>query len=150
LGSSSSTITFSSIPATYTDLVLILSSLTGDDLANFTLRYNSDSASNYSAISLEGNGSNPVSQRQSNQSQMYFVGFQAGTYTEPFISILQIMNYSNTTNFKTTLTRSASNAASAYAGLWRNTAAINTVALTNVSSTFSANTTATLYGIKAA
>jgi hypothetical protein len=131
----------------YTDLVLVASTSTGDNLANFTLRFNSDSGANYSSTSLEGQGTSAVSQRQSNQNQMYIVGFQNGSYTEPFTSILQIQNYSNTTTNKTVLIRSSSNAASAYVGLWRSTAAITSIAITSVSSTFSIGSTFSLYGI---
>jgi hypothetical protein len=143
---SSVTLSLSGISG-YTDLVVVASTLTGNDLADFTLRFNSDSGSNYSTTSLEGGGTSAVSQRQSNQTQMYFVGFQSGTYTEPFTSILQIMNYSNTTTNKTVLTRSSSNAASAYVGLWRSTAAITSVTIYSASSTFSVGSTFSLYGI---
>jgi hypothetical protein len=150
LGSSASTVTFSSISGSYTDLVMVISAFTGNDVAEYTMRLNGDSGTNYSVTSLEGAGSVAVSQRQSTQPQMYLVGFQGGTYTEPFTTLIHFMNYSNTTTNKTILSRSSSNAASAYCGLWRSTAAINTIAITTPSSTFSTNTTFSLYGILAA
>ena len=150
LGSAAATVTFSSITSGYTDLIMVISAFTGNDLPEYTMRLNSDSGTNYSVTTLEGAGTAAVSQRQSNQPQMYIVGFQAGTYTEPYTTLIQFMNYSNTTTNKTILSRSSSNAASAYCGLWRSTAAINTIAITTPSSTFSTNTTFSLYGIKAA
>jgi hypothetical protein len=150
LGSGTATVTFSSISGSYTDLILVISAFTGDDLAAYTMRLNGDTGSNYSVTSLEGQGTSVVSQQQANQTQMYITGFQAGSYTEPFTTIVQFMNYSNTTTNKTILSRSASNAASAYCGLFRSTSAITSIAVSSVSSTFSTNSTFTLYGIKSA
>jgi hypothetical protein len=150
LSSTATTVTFSSITSSYTDLIMVISAFTGNDVPEYTMRFNGDSGTNYSVTTLEGAGSVAISQRQSSQPQMYIVGFQAGTYTEPYTTLIHFMNYSNTTTNKTILSRSSSNAASAYCGLWRSTTAINTIAITNPSSTFSANTTFTLYGIKAA
>lgn len=150
LGSSQTTVTFSGISGSYTDLILVISAFTGDDLAAYTMRMNGNTGSNYSVVTLEGQGTSAVSQRQSNQTQMYITGFQAGSYTEPFTTIVQFMNYSNTTTDKTILSRSASNAASAYCGLFRSTSAITSIAVSSVSSTFSTNSTFTLYGIASA
>ena len=150
LSSTATTVTFSSITSSYTDLIMVISAFTGNDVPEYTMRFNGDSGTNYSVTTLEGAGSVAISQRQSNQPQMYIVGFQAGTYTEPYTTLIHFMNYSNTTTNKTILSRSSSNAASAYCGLWRSTTAINTIAITRPSSNFSANTTFTLYGIKAA
>jgi hypothetical protein len=68
-------------------------------------------------------------------------------------NIVHIMNYSNTTTYKTALIR-ANNAAvgvSLFAGLWRSTSAISTVAFTNAfpgSVSFATGSTCTLYGVK--
>jgi hypothetical protein len=68
--------------------------------------------------------------------------------------LLQFMNYSNATTYKTVLSRSnvaASASVSANVGLWRNTAAITSIKLyVYPSYNFVAGSTFTLYGIKAA
>jgi hypothetical protein len=159
LGSTQGTVTFSSIPSTYTDLVIIINAGFSNAASDnqFEVRFNGDSGTNYSVTSLLGNGSAASSNRQSNN-----------TYAEMFqrISrvsltsniILNIQNYSNTTTFKTMLARvnapdSASNPGTAVnVNLWRSTAAINSVAMSNYAggNTFLAGSTFTLYGIAAA
>jgi hypothetical protein len=65
---------------------------------------------------------------------------------------LNFQNYSNTTTYKTTLTRASLPGASVTAAvsLWRNTAAINSIEILLSSDNFTNGSTFTLYGIKAA
>ena len=147
LGSAASTVTFSSITGTYTDLVLIAN---GSPSANsdFYIAFNSDSGSNYSRTVLYGTGSAAGSQRDTNLTRMLI-----GAFYPNQINLLQIMNYSNTTTNKTVLSRSngPSNVVEANVGLWRSTAAINRIDLTlSGSNTFSTGCTFTLYGVKSA
>ena len=60
-GSSTNTYTFSSIPSTYTDLVLAFANFQGTTNYSFALRFNGDSGSNYSYTVLEGNGTSASS-----------------------------------------------------------------------------------------
>lgn len=147
LGSAVSSYTFTSIPSTYTDLIIVASNGTTSGSGVMTFQINGDTATNYSTTSLEGNGTGAVSQRQSNQAQAYIVGFQAASYTSPYISIINFMNYANTSTYKTVISRSSSSAASAYVNLWRSTSAITSIQLTAPSTTFTAGSTFTLYGI---
>lgn len=150
LGSSASTITFSSIPSTYTDLVLVVACL--DNGAGRTrLRLNGDSATNYSRTNLIGNGSSAASYQGSNETQ-FDLSVAAGTSSiNPTAQIISINNYSNTTTNKTILSRYslASGAVEAMVGLYRSTAAITSVSYFT-QGTMQIGTTATLYGIKAA
>jgi len=57
LGSTASSITFSSIPATYRDLIIVGNPLGAEAAA----RFNGDSGSNYNGVQMWGNGSNPLS-----------------------------------------------------------------------------------------
>ena len=146
---SSGSVTFSSIPATYTDIVVIVggSLVSGGD-AGLELRFNSDSGNNYSGTVIDGDGTNASSARQSN------VGASnSGLISSNVVgtSIMQVMNYSNTTTFKTVLGRGNITSllvrASVY--LWRNTAAINAIEVRCSAGNFSTTTVITLYGIKA-
>jgi hypothetical protein len=151
LGSNAASVTFSSIPATYTDLVLIVVG-TRNNASSDLLRYrlNGDTGTNYSRTYLLGDGSSASSGRSTNQS----AGAYAGDMNNAVISnhIIHFMNYSNTTTFKTMLSRG--NKSDAYTesevNLWRNTSAINQIVLSVGSSDFLAGCTFTLYGIKAA
>jgi hypothetical protein len=145
LGSTTTTVTFSSIAGTYTDLVLVIAGTSIGADYTITLRFNSDTGSNYSATFLQGNGTAASSTRDTTQTSM-----NAGSITTvQSNSIISIQNYSNTTTYKTVFGRANASGARMrnYAGLWRNTAAINSVAVTTNGTDFATGCTFTLYGI---
>ena len=97
--------TFSSIPATYTDLILVAAGTTSVDGASLTLRFNSDTATNYSTTVLRGSGTAATSTRGSNLTFLY-LGYSAGfSSTQMSNAIMHIQNYANTTTYKTTISR---------------------------------------------
>jgi hypothetical protein len=152
LGSNAASVTFSSIPATYTDLILICS--TKDTRANsgaddFALQFNNDTGTNYSMTYLNGDGSTATSNRNSNSNAIY--GIEPGLNDTYGTLIYQIQNYSNTTTYKTALIRfNVVNAAlRATVGMWRSTAAISTVKVIGESG-IASGSTFSLYGIKSA
>jgi hypothetical protein len=155
LGSSAATVTFSSIPGTYTDLVLVLNAMSSSN-ANSYVRINSDSGSNYSWVVLFGSGSAAGSDRASNVSHgilMDYYGYP--TTTVPNANIIQFINYSNSTTNKSVIGRAnqvnSGGAVDAIVSTWRSTAAITSLTLRFTGSqTWSAGSTFTLYGIKAA
>ncbi len=153
LESATASITFSSIPSTYTDLVLVVNFGTTGAGEVTGLRLNTDTGSNYSMTSIYGNGTGVVAYRRSNDVAMNY-GNWVGTTTTLNESngIYHIMNYSNTTTFKTAIGRSndASTQSEVTVGLWRNTAAVNSVTFFVTTTTLKAGATASLYGIKAA
>jgi hypothetical protein len=150
--SSTSTYTFSSIPATYTDLVLVMGSLTFSSGGNPQIQFNGDTSANYSNTDIYGNGTSAASTRNTGNAYIN-VGFSAtnGSATEPSTIIVQVMNYANATTFKTLLGRGnrAGGETQANVGLWRATPAAITSMTIKVASG-SMTGTATLYGIKAA
>jgi hypothetical protein len=138
-------VTFSSIPSTYTDLILVISGVQATS-GTVRIQFNGDTASNYSRTDLYGDGSAAASYRESNQTYINFISLQ----TTQSNSITHIMNYSNTATYKTALTRyntPTSGVVAAGVLLWRSTAAISTITLTNTSNV---TATLTLYGIAAA
>jgi hypothetical protein len=153
LGSTTQTVTFSSIPSTYTDLILIMSPANSAG-STVRMQFNGDTNTNYSDTYLKGNGTTAASLRNSNQAQLT-LGDDAdptGTLGES-VWVVQIMNYSNTTTYKTVLTRAnvASADVEAVVGMWRSTSAINQIDVKQGGSvTFSVGSTFSLYGIKAA
>ena len=144
LSTATATVTFSSIPATYTDLVIVCSLGAASAGQDFKLQFNGDTATNYSTTIFRGS-----STRSSNASFIYL------DYTGATQNVVQsqyninINNYSNTTTYKTVLTRfsDATNNAEANVGLWRSTAAINSIALAMTSGNLIVGSTFTLYGI---
>jgi len=151
LASAASSYTFTSIPATYTDLVLIVSGTVSTN-GQICLQFNSNTATNYSATAIYGNGSSAGSARDSDDNNM--VGaFGFFDTTAVSTSIVSIMNYSNTTTFKTAIGRGNSTPLYVHAGvgLWRQTSAINEIkAFVTGGYNWSTGTTFTLYGILAA
>jgi hypothetical protein len=144
--SSSSTITFSSIPSTYTDLVLVISGANSGSGVK-SVQFNSDTGANYSCTTLIGNGSTAYS---GSYSTAYLDVWNAGT--NDYNTIVQFQNYSNSTTYKTYLSRqnTAAVGTEAIVGLWRSTAAISTIAINISSNNFGTTTTFSLYGITAA
>jgi hypothetical protein len=146
LGTTESSVTFSSIPGTYTDLVLVFAGTVGI-LDNNNVTFNGDTGSNYSVTRLVGNGSTASSSRGSNLNAI-----QCGEIaTSQSNDIIQIQNYSNSTTYKTLIHRSnnTSQFLKASVGLWRNTAAITSITITN-GGTYQIGSTFTLYGIASA
>ncbi len=155
VGTATPSITFSSIPQSYTDLVLV--SFYGTSVLDTSgwLRFNSDSGSNYSWTYLLGDGSGAYSGRFSNQTYTTLDGAGAGTTLGTSIQATShIMNYSNATTNKTVLTRD--NNGSTYksvdlkTGLWRSTAAITSITVGCVTGNLIVGSSFTLYGIRAA
>jgi hypothetical protein len=146
LSSSTATVAFSSIPATYTDLVLVINK-TSTTSASPLIYINFDGGNNYSETFLRGDGSSANSGRISSTG---FINTASNPGTAMMNTIVNFQNYSNTTTYKTVLWRGNATDGQVVAGvgLWRNTAAITTVEI----SFALANTTATLnlYGIAAA
>lgn len=145
-GSPAANYTFSSIPATYTDLVCVIDGTT-TSLEDITAQFNGDTGNNYSYTAVIGSGSAASSGRQINQPQILIGGL--GTVQGG--SIFNFMNYSNTTTYKTALSRVnvANWSVSAKVSLWRSTSAINAIKFAHPNS-FAVGSTFTLYGIKAA
>jgi hypothetical protein len=149
LGSTASSVTFSSIPSTYTDLVLVVNSI-GSGTSYMKVKCNGDTTTaNYSTTILEGDGSAASSLRYSNTVYLAMIGTVTTTIGN---QIVHFMNYSNTTTFKTILARDNSSIRTrANVALFKSTAAISSLEIDVPDApNFAAGSTFTLYGIKAA
>ena len=143
-------VTFSSIPSTYTDLILV-QSVNATAPAIACIQVNGDTGSNYSQTSLSGNGSSASSGRASSAGQWNSVVAHLNTTWSNYIT--QVQNYSNTTTYKTSLHRYNDTAfgTEAVVGLWRSTSAINSIkAYMDRAEYYVVGSTFTLYGIQAA
>lgn len=148
---SSSSVTFSSISGTYTDLRIVVNS-TNNSGSNYGLfvRFNSDTGSNYSFTRLYGDGSSATSNNGSSTAYGTIGWTTSGTLAT-FTADLN--NYSNTTTYKTLLARGSSSVSrvGAFVSLWRSTSAITAIEIYNESgANFTSGSTFTLYGIKSA
>lgn len=151
LSGTQATITFSSIPQTYTDLVLVAHcvSISSATSSSIGVQFNGDTATNYSRTLLFGNGSTIASTRDSSVTSSAILYYEGQTLLAA--NVLNIMNYANTTTNKTFIARAnyASSTVRLGTGLYRSTAAITSVTLVPTTSSFATGSTFTLYGIKA-
>jgi len=143
-----SDLTFTSFSG-YTDLILIATAargITGSGAADFNMTFNGDTGSNYSVTLLYEGGST----RSANRANFNWMGAVGdGNFLQ---SIVHIMNYANTTTYKTALGRWGSPVdgnSRASVGMWRNTAAITSITITPTNG-IASGSKFTLYGIKAA
>jgi hypothetical protein len=156
LGSATQTVTFSSIPQTYTDIVLIVSnvkhSYPGTDTVRDNLvQFNADTGGNYSITFMYGDTTGTGTIRNNNISAIN-TDYPMASANAGGLIIANIQNYSNSTTYKTVIQRTTtSTRTSAYVNLWRNTDAITSMVVgASGGYTLSAGTVITLYGIKAA
>jgi len=153
LSSAASSVTFSSISGAYTDLVVVCNAgVTASGGYTLAMQLNGDTGNNYSGTRLSGNGTTAASYRASNLNY-YFAGLNMPDTLTTNV-IFHLMNYSNTTTYKTALIRmnDVGVGTAAMACLWRNTAAITSINLSAEvgATTLLAGSTFTLYGIAAA
>ena len=141
-------IDFTSITGTYTDLVLIATTQIGSSGDYLGIQFNGNTSSVYSRTRLSGNGTAASSERDTSQVRINLYAQPTSNFA---VNIINIMNYSNTTTYKTILARTdqAAFSTNAYAGIYRSTSAITSIRLIGPSN-FSTGSTFTLYGIKAA
>jgi len=150
LSSAQSSVTFSGIPQTYTDLVLVINNIVSSGTGNDTaLRFNDDTASNYSNTYMLGTGSSALSGR--NPLTYADNGYLDANSGNPNTRIIHLMNYANTTTFKTQLTRASGQnggQVTAYVNLWRSTSAITKILIYSAFSlSYASGSTFNLYGV---
>ena len=87
----------------YTDLRIVANMQ--DSNSYGLVRFNSDTGNNYSRTWVYGDGSSALSSRTSNASSAYYGSTASGS--EFLLNTFDIMNYSNSTTFKTTLVKQA-------------------------------------------
>jgi hypothetical protein len=155
LGSSASSVTFSSIPATYRDLVLVATarSTRADAIDYLAPRLNGDSGANYNSAFMFADPNN-VANAGSNTGQTYqadlvIPGNTAGSGIFA-VGIFQFMDYSATNKHKTTLSRGNQiGYPEARVARWANTAAVTSIVLSVPynSAQIAAGSTFNLYGI---
>ena len=145
------TINLTSIPATYTDLRLVIVQTNG--AGNYVqLQYNGDTGSNYSTTYLGGNGATATSGRVTSSTSVRTSLNAYSSTTVPCFTTADIFSYAGST-YKTCLTTESwdlngTGENSYNASLWQSTAAITSILIKqNGGGNFDIGATATLYGI---
>ena len=145
-----STIDFTNIPATYTDLRIVLVGEHRSGTATVRMRVNSDTGTNYSSTELTGDGTSATSARNSSSSRIN-CGNANFNNTLPSLITVDWFSYAGST-YKTCLVttsqdRNGSGVVYRIVGLWRNTSAITSITMALSSGDYKDGTTVTLYGI---
>ena len=151
LSSAAASYTFSSISSAYTDLVVVCSAVTAT-VDNLVINFNGDTASNYSWTTLGGNGTAASSTRGASTNLPY-IQYASGVDTTRSTVLVNVMNYKNTTTYKTAICRGNNTGygTDATVVLWRSTSAISSLTiLTRGAVNLATGTVLTLYGIAAA
>ena len=157
LSSSAASVTFSSIPSTYTDLVLRVSARTdrGSTFNTVLVEFNNNT-SNYSFTTLTGQGSTVSSTRASSVGYSNFGVISGDTNTANTFGSgeLYLPSYTASQNKPfSAFTVNESNATTiinqgVYANLWQNTSAITQIKLTpDPATNFISGSSFYLYGI---
>ena len=163
---SSGTITFSSIPSTYTHLQIrgiARSDYSTGNYVSTSYRCNGDTGNNYTGHYVAGNGASASAYGWSSQNQSYgpfTTTANAGSNTMAAF-VIDILDYANTNKYKTIRTLNGydnnasgtsdfdKGAAEISSGLWMSTSAINSFSIL-VAANWTTSTTFALYGIKGA
>jgi len=149
LGATSSSITFSSIPATYQDLEIVLQGSSTDN-TDALLRLNGDTGTTYRYQRFGGNGTAYSSVAGSSQTSARMTDLSAFSSTTTGQLNISILDYSATDKVKTIISKgdNAGVATEGFINRWTGTAAVTSVTiLVSTATTFTVGTTATLYGI---
>ena len=158
LSSSQSSVTFSSIPSTYTHLQI--RSISRGDVAGTgrqvtKINFNSDTGSNYASHELYGNGSSAAASALTSSTYAYAgINPASGTLASTFgAAVVDILDYANTNKYKTTRTLdgvdyNGDGVVILTSGLWMNTAAVSSITLTHATGNFVQYSSFALYGIK--
>jgi hypothetical protein len=159
LSTSAATVTFSSIPATFTDLALRLSTRTTPANLNslISVRLNSDTTTNYSVRILNGNGETVSSSGSTSATTIGSGGITsaASSTADTFGSgEIYFPNYTNSTiKAWGSFSASESNSATgvnirATANLYQGTSPITTIRFSLTTGSFVSGSSFYLYGIK--
>jgi hypothetical protein len=156
----SNTVTFSSIPSTYTHLQIRIMGRTTNSGAGgeyCRLRYNGDTGSNYADHYLKGDGSTASAGADTTQTANYIERFANATNSSSIfgVAVIDILDYANTNKYKTLRSLGAYDANGSgniflYSGLWMSTSAITSISLISNSGNWADYTSIALYGIKGA
>jgi hypothetical protein len=150
LSATTTSVTFSNIPTTFTDLVLVVNgSFSGTDYLN--LQFNGDTTTSYSDLPFRGNGSSASAGAASSRAFIW-TNTEASANSR-FMCRSNIQNYSNPNINKSVLSRSDSTTGyvAVNVGTWRKTEPITSIRVYALSgNNFNIGTTFTIYGIKAA
>jgi hypothetical protein len=152
-----SSITFGSIPQTYTHLQIRYISRNASATDTTIVRFNNDSGSNYAWHQLRGSGSTATSVAGTNASywELPWVTYSGTTASAYGSGVADILDYTNTNKYKTARAfggadTNGSGFVYLASGLWQSTSAISTIVIQASTGNLAQYSSYALYGIKGA
>ena len=151
---SSGSVSFTSIPSTYTHLQIRCIMKNTSNSTNLNVQCNSDTGSNYSNHYLYGTGTAAASGAATSSTSMLMGRYPTSTVASAFGgTVIDILDYKDTNKYKTFRSLSGWDTNGSgeiwfISGNWRNTAAVSTITLNTDAGNWATNTTFALYGIK--
>lgn len=146
LDSDTGTLTISSIPSSYRDLILVVNCKpTGTGAKDVGVQFNGDTGANYGRRILTGDGTTAATDTGSS------LVVQKNDEDDYSIGVMQINDYSATNKHKPVLVRTndADNLVSMQVGRWKSTSAISSIAMFYYGANIASGSVISLYGIEA-
>jgi hypothetical protein len=155
LAAATSSVTFSSIPQNFRDLIIV-GNYVASGSGGSSIRFNSDSGTNYNLVAMWSGNFGPGTVADSNSGGIAWTRNYLDETSNRASGFADIMDYSATDKHKTVLLKNATFFGSgandggivAASARWASTSAITTVSITQ-SVGYVAGSTFTLYGIEA-
>lgn len=152
---SSGTITFSSIPSTYTHLqIRFIGRSSSAASSTIKMNFNSDTGSNYANHMLYCDGASPYAAQNVSQTFLRFYGMSYSGLTAGIMSshVVDILDYANTNKYKTIRTlggfdANGSGEQGLYSALWMSNTAITSIDLITGAGNWTTDSSFSLYGI---
>lgn len=152
LSGTASNVTFSSIPSTYRDLVVVINATQSGTNGYLEMQVNNATGANYNWVSMFGRSNGGYSSAAVNQTAVQPSSHSQGT--QPFNTIIHLMDYSATDKHKVGLIRHnqydnslTSELVRADVFRWANTAAVSSITILGRTQTFASGSNFALYGI---
>ena len=145
LSSATSSVTFSGIPSTYRDLVVVVAANGGTVEVNFNLRFNGNTSLIYSFANIAGNTGTPSILLNAIQGRLPATQVVSTGVVGTFIA--HILDYTQAKNKTTISTGGQLSNVDATVGMWPSTSAITEVTILTTTNSYNTNATFYLYGI---
>ena len=153
LSGATSSITFAGIPSGYTHLQIRGLVLNTSGSNNMALQFNGSGGTAYSAHQVQGDGTTTYGNASTSSPYAYLEGLVTASTTAPFVAIYDILDYANTSKYKTVRGLSGQDRIGAgtvqlTSGLWQSSLAITSINISSPGYNLGQYTTFALYGVK--
>jgi hypothetical protein len=150
LTNTASSVTFSSIPQEYRDVILMAQCKSVSSPTDAYILFNGDSGANYTRVRISGTGSATSPGTVTGDTRGYIDSYGYVTASFGHGVTVQVMDYSATDKHKVYLSRSnnSTDGVDVLSGRWASTAGISSITILVNTESFAAGSTFSLYGVR--